>query len=82
MVLDKPYLDMDRLISNPADLVKMPHVHYEREASSEGIELVMCLITRGAVADVAGGAAPLIPHRFFHVPASNTAAVHLIQENA
>ena len=39
------------------------------------------LIARGAMADVAGGPAPKLKHRFFHVPASNTAVGHLILEN-
>ena len=72
---------LDRLIADPADLAEMPHVDYLREAGSEGIELVMWLIARGAMADVAGGAAPKVAHRFFHVPASNTAVGHLILEN-
>ena len=58
----------------------MPHVEYVREAGSEGIELVMWLIARGAMADAAGGAKPRIAHRFYHVPASNTAVGHLILE--
>jgi hypothetical protein len=60
----------------------MPHIDYVREAGSEGIELVMWLIARGAMADVAGGAgSPACAHRFYHVPASNTAVGHLILEN-
>ena len=39
-------------------------------------------IARGAMADVAGGPKPKVAHRFFHVPASNTAVGHLILENA
>lgn len=72
---------LDRLIEDPADLATMPHVDYVREAGSEGIELVMWLIARGAMADVAGGAKPKVAHRFYHVPASNTAVGHLILEN-
>mgnify|MGYP001010017338 FL=1 len=72
---------LDRLIADPADLAEMPHIDYVREAGSEGIELVMWLIARGAMADVAGGPAPRLAHRFFHVPASNTAVGHLILEN-
>ncbi|AVO35634.1 protocatechuate 4,5-dioxygenase subunit alpha [Ottowia oryzae] len=72
---------LDRLIADPADLSKMPHIEYVREAGSEGIELVMWLIARGAMADVAGGPAPKVAHRFFHVPASNTAVGHLILED-
>jgi protocatechuate 4,5-dioxygenase, beta chain len=72
---------LDRLIADPADLATMPHIDYVREAGSEGIELVMWLIARGAMADVAGGAKPTLKHRFYHVPASNTAVGHLILEN-
>ena len=59
----------------------MPHIEYVREAGSEGIELVMWLIMRGAHGRRAGGAAEVV-HRFYHVPASNTAVGHLILENA
>jgi protocatechuate 4,5-dioxygenase, beta chain len=69
---------LDRLIADPEGLSKMPHVDYVREAGSEGIELVMWLIARGAMAD----APPRVRHRFYHVPASNTAVGHLILENA
>lgn len=72
---------LDRLVADPRDLSTMPHINYVREAGSEGIELVMWLIARGAMADVAGGKAPTVAHRFFHVPASNTAVGHLILEN-
>jgi protocatechuate 4,5-dioxygenase, beta chain len=73
---------MDRLIADPAGLAELPHIDYVREAGSEGIELVMWLIARGAMADVAGGPAPKVLHRFYHVPASNTAVGHLILEDA
>jgi aromatic ring-opening dioxygenase catalytic subunit (LigB family) len=73
---------LDRLIADPAGLAQMPHIDYVREAGSEGIELVMWLIARGAMADVNGGAAPEVKHRFYHVPASNTAVGHLILENS
>ncbi len=72
---------LNRLISDPAGLASMPHIDYVREAGSEGIELVMWLIARGAMDDVKGGAAPTVKHRFYHVPASNTAVGHLILEN-
>lgn len=72
---------LDRLIAEPEALSRMPHVEYVREAGSEGIELVMWLIARGAMTDLAGGARPTVRHRFFHVPASNTAVGHLILEN-
>jgi len=72
---------LDRLIDEPAALAQVPHIEYVREAGSEGIELVMWLIARGAMADMAGGAKPRVAHRFYHVPASNTAVGHLILEN-
>ena len=72
---------LDRLVDDPAGLSQVPHIEYVREAGSEGIELVMWLIARGAMADVAGGAKPRVAHRFYHVPASNTAVGHLILEN-
>ncbi len=72
---------LDKLIADPSAAAQTPHINYVREAGSEGIELVMWLIARGAMADVAGGAAPRVRHRFYHVPASNTAVGHLILEN-
>ena len=72
---DKRFLD--RLIADPQDLPTLPHIDYVREAGSEGIELVMWLIARGAMSD----RPPRVRHRFYHVPASNTAVGHLILEN-
>ena len=72
---------LDRLIAEPEELSKLPHIDYVREAGSEGIELVMWLIARGAMGDVNGGKPPKVAHRFYHVPASNTAVGHLILEN-
>jgi protocatechuate 4,5-dioxygenase beta chain len=63
---------LDRLIDDPDGLSKVGHIEYVREAGSEGIELVMWLIARGAMADIAGGPKPKVTHRFYHVPASNT----------
>ena len=71
---------VDRLIADPEDLSRLPHIDYVREAGSEAIELVMWLIARGAMADAAGGPPPTVVHRFYHVPASNTAVGHLILE--
>jgi protocatechuate 4,5-dioxygenase beta chain len=67
---------MDQLVGDPDSLARMPHIDYVREAGSEGIELVMWLIMRGALAAKVREA-----HRFYHVPASNTAVGHLILEN-
>jgi len=67
----------DRLVSDPDDLATMPHIEYLREAGSEGIELVMWLIMRGALGDDVEEL-----HRFYHVPASNTAVGHLVLQPA
>ena len=73
---------LDKLIADPA-AAAIPHIDFVREAGSEGIELVMWLIARGAMSDVnEGKAAPKVAHRFYHVPASNTAVGHLILENS
>jgi protocatechuate 4,5-dioxygenase beta chain len=72
---------LDQLTLDPETLSKKPHLDYIREAGSEGIELVMWLIARGAMRDIAGGKPPHLVHRFYHVPASNTAIGHLVLEN-
>jgi protocatechuate 4,5-dioxygenase beta chain len=67
---------LDQLIDDPETLSRMPHIEYIREAGSEGIELVMWLVMRGALDPKV-----TVTHRFYHVPASNTAVGHLILEN-
>lgn len=71
---DNHFLDL--LATDPAAAARIPHIDYLREAGSEGIELVMWLVMRGALSE---GAREV--HRFYHVPASNTALGHLILEN-
>jgi protocatechuate 4,5-dioxygenase beta chain len=53
--------------------VRIEHLEYLREAGSEGIELVMWLIMRGAL-----GRDVEELHRFYHVPGSNTAVGHIV----
>jgi protocatechuate 4,5-dioxygenase beta chain len=72
---------LDKLIDDPQAAASIPHIDYLREAGSEGVELVMWLIARGAMDDVNGGPKAKLVHRFYHVPASNTAVGHLILEN-
>jgi protocatechuate 4,5-dioxygenase beta chain len=67
---------LDSLTKDVPALVRMPHLEYMREAGSEGIELVMWLIMRGALDDDVREV-----RRFYHVPASNTAVGHIILEN-
>jgi protocatechuate 4,5-dioxygenase beta chain len=67
---------LDRLRDDPQGLAEMSRIDYLRDAGSEGIELVMWLIMRGAM-----DADAREIHRFYHVPASNTAVGHVIYEN-
>jgi hypothetical protein len=71
---DTAFLDL--LVDDPDAAARIPHIDYVREAGSEGIELVMWLIMRGALDPKV-----IERHRFYHVPASNTAVGHLILEN-
>lgn len=64
---------LDKLTADPEELRHLRHVELLREAGSEGIELVMWLIMRGALGDD-----PKELHRFYHVPASNTAVGHIV----
>lgn len=68
---------LDRLTEDPEALRHIPHIEYLREAGSEGIELVMWLIMRGALGDKVREL-----HRHYHVPASNTAVGHIVLEPA
>ena len=72
---------LDHLIADPLGLTEWSHMEYVDEAGSEGIELVDWLIARGAMDDQFGGGAPEVNHRFYHVPASNTAVGHLVVTN-
>jgi protocatechuate 4,5-dioxygenase beta chain len=67
---------MDRMVDDPEAQAAVPHIDYVREAGSEGIELVMWLIMRGALEPQVREV-----YRFYHVPASNTAVGHMILEN-
>lgn len=67
---------LDNLTKDPIALTEIPHLEYLRETGSEGIEMVMWLIMRGALNDQVEEI-----YRFYHVPASNTAVGHIILEN-
>ncbi len=72
-VFDTEFLD--RLAGDAEGLGRIPHVQYIREAGSEGVELVMWLVMRGAL-----GASAKEVYRHYHVPASNTAAGLVVLE--
>ncbi len=68
---------LDLLVEDPEAAARIEHVEYLREAGSEGIELVMWLIMRGAMnPDVKE------IYRATHVPTSNTHNGVLVLENA
>ena len=68
---------LEKLANAPDALRQLTHYDYLREAGSEGIELIMWLIMRGAL-----GPDVVERHRFYHVPASNTAVGHMVLEVA
>jgi len=68
---------LDKLTADPQALRRMPHIEYIREAGSEGVEMVMWLIMRGALGETVKEL-----YRFYHVPASNTAVGHIVLEAA
>ena len=67
---------LDDMTQNPDRLRHIPHIEYLRETGSEGIEMVMWMVMRGAMN-------PKVKelHRHYHVPASNTALGHIVLEN-
>ena len=68
---------LDRMTADPDALARISHLEYVREAGSEGIELIMWLIMRGALEATAREI-----YRFhYEIPVSNTALGHLILEN-
>ena len=70
---DNRFLD---LLEADDDAVRhSQHIEYLRETGSEGIEMVMWLIMRGAL-----GRETRALHRHYHVPCSNTAIGHLVLE--
>lgn len=66
---------LDRLEDTGDELRHLPHIEYLREAGSEGIEMVMWLIMRGALSPAVRRL-----HRHYHVPTSNTALGHIVLE--
>jgi protocatechuate 4,5-dioxygenase beta chain len=67
---------LDKLTQDPHALTKISHTEYMREAGSEGVEMVMWHVMRGALDEDV-----VEVYRHYHVPASNTAAGLLILQN-
>lgn len=67
---------LDMVANDPVAASQIPHLEYMREAGSEGIEMVMWHVMRGALDEKVTEV-----HRHYHIPASNTAVGHIILEN-
>jgi len=67
---------LDNLTKDPLSLTRISHTEYMREAGSEGVEMVMWHVMRGALGENASEV-----YRHYHVPASNTAAALMILDN-
>ena len=67
---------IDKLTTSPVELTKISHAEYVREVGAEGMEIIMWLTMRGALADNVD-----VVHRFYHVPAMNTAVGNVVLQN-
>ncbi len=67
---------LDDIVGNPQKLAAISHTEYMREAGSEGVELIMWLIMRGALSETVSET-----YRFYHVPASNTGVGLMVLES-
>jgi protocatechuate 4,5-dioxygenase beta chain len=67
---------LESIQTDPAALAALTREDYIRQAGSEGIELIMWLIMRGAMNNTIGRV-----HETYHVPASNTAAALALFDN-
>jgi protocatechuate 4,5-dioxygenase beta chain len=64
---------LDKLVDRTDELRAITRLEFIREAGTEGIELIMWLIMRAALGENVEEL-----HRFYHVPASNTAVGHIV----
>lgn len=68
---------LDKIVSDPAALAKMSIHHLVQEAGTQGVEIIMWLMLRGALSARVNQL-----HRHYHIPVSNTAAGLLLLEPA
>ena len=73
---DFDHMFLEAIRSDPEKLAALSREDYIRLAGSEGIELIMWLVMRGALDDRVQEV-----HSAYHVPASNTAAGLLLLDN-
>lgn len=67
---------LDKLHNDYEELAQIPQTEYIRETGTEGCEMVMWLIMRGALDEEINEI-----HRHYHIPISNTALGHIVYEN-
>ncbi len=68
---------LEKIVADPEALTKLSIEKLVAEAGTQGVELIMWLVGRGALT---GKVAEL--HRHYHIPVSNTAAGLLLLDNA
>jgi protocatechuate 4,5-dioxygenase beta chain len=68
---------LDNLVSNPEANAQLSHTDFIREAGSEGVEMIMWNVMRGALNDNVHEV-----YRFYHIPVSATAYGAIILENS
>lgn len=68
---------LDQMVNDPDAQAQVGHTEYLREAGSEGIELVMWMVMRGALDQQVKEV-----YRSHHVPTSNTSNGLIVLENA
>jgi protocatechuate 4,5-dioxygenase beta chain len=68
---------LDKIVTDPAALTSYSIHDLVRLAGTQGVELIMWLVLRGAMT-----ARVRELHRHYHIPVSNTAAGLLLLENA
>ena len=78
-LINKPFdlMFLDKIASDPEALADLSVRDLVESAGSEGVELIMWLVMRGAL----GGRVATI-HRHYHIPVSSTGAGVLVLENA
>jgi protocatechuate 4,5-dioxygenase beta chain len=68
---------LDKIVNDPQALTRYSIHDIVRLAGTQGVEIIMWLVLRGAMA-----ARVRTLHRHYHIPVSNTAAGLLLLENA
>ncbi|HEY9163312.1 MAG TPA: class III extradiol dioxygenase family protein [Magnetovibrio sp.] len=66
---------MDKMVDRPEELTKLTTTDFVRDSGSEGVELIMWLMMRGALGDKVE-----LKHSNYHAPISNTGAGVMVLE--